>query len=152
MPLSSDVSVLVRELISANLAWVASEIIEAIELPQPVSVTSGEVKDASPLPSGAPFLLPTHQSGIHRASPTAPCHIRFENVADPSRSYEMHNSVQWLGRSRTTHECDVSVLPEAVATRLRTTGRHPQGLPIAMYECKDRSKPANVDELRFRTH
>ncbi len=73
MPLSSDVSVLVRELISADLAWVASEIIEAIELPQPVSVTSGEVKDASPLPSGAPFLLPTHQSGstAHRLPPRA---------------------------------------------------------------------------------
>lgn len=104
--------------------------------------------DATPLPPGAPFLLPTSQGPIRRASKTAPCHVRFESVADPTRAYEMHNSLQWLGRSLATHECDVSVLPEMVASRLRTTGGHPQELPIAMFECKDKRKSANVDELR----
>lgn len=104
--------------------------------------------DANPLPPGSPFLLPTFQSGIQQASATAPCHVLFESVTDSSRRYEMHNSLQWLGRSGATHECDISVLPEAVATNLRRVGGHPQGLPIAMFECKDKAKAANVDELR----
>lgn len=104
--------------------------------------------DATPLPPGAPFLLPTYQDGIRRASPSAPCHVLFESAADPTRRYEMHNGIQWLGRSGATHECDVSVLPETVAGQLRSPGGRPQGLPIAMFECKDKPKAANVDELR----
>lgn len=75
-------------------------------------------------------------------------HIMFGSAADPTRRYEMHNSIQWLGRSGATHECDVSVLPETVAGQLRSAGGRPQGLPIAMFECKDKPKAANVDELR----
>lgn len=45
MPLSPDVTVLVEELIRANFAWLAAEIIEAVELPQPIHVTSGDVSD-----------------------------------------------------------------------------------------------------------
>ena len=56
MPLSADVSTLVEELIRADLAWLASEIIEAIELPQPVNVTRGDVADQPQISGYQPGL------------------------------------------------------------------------------------------------
>lgn len=104
--------------------------------------------DAAPLPTGAEFIFPSHQGPIQKASRLAPGHVLLTNVLDPTRAFEMHNSVQWLGRSGTTHECDISVLPEVVAASLRTVGGMPQGLPVAMFECKDRTRSANIDEMR----
>lgn len=51
MPLSPDVAWMIEQLMRANLAWLAAEIIEAIELPQPVHVTSGDAVDHARLPS-----------------------------------------------------------------------------------------------------
>lgn len=104
--------------------------------------------DATPLPRGATFVFPPQQVGILAPNPNGPSHIRFENVADPTQSYELHNSLQWVGRSGATHECDLSVLPCSIANRLRCFPGHPKGLPIAALECKDRPGAADTDEMR----
>lgn len=72
MPLSSDVSTIVDELIRADLAWLAVEVIEAIELPQPVDVTSGDVADHPQLSgyqAGLEMRWDTFQSGRREIRP-----------------------------------------------------------------------------------
>ncbi len=104
--------------------------------------------DETALPNGAPFVLPTSQSGILASSPSGPCHVRLERVRD-SLQLELHGSLQWKGRSGTTHECDVSVLPQSIAGALRRHGGGPpRGLPVAAYECKDRTSAGQTDEMR----
>lgn len=56
MPLSSDVAAIVEELLRADLAWLAAEVIEAIELPQPTHVTSGDAVDHPRLAGFQPGL------------------------------------------------------------------------------------------------
>lgn len=104
--------------------------------------------DASLLPPGGTFVFPTQQGGIAAANPSGPGHVRFEQLSDPSHAFEMHNSLQWIGRSGASHECDLSILPKTIAHRLRSHPGHPRGLPLAALECKDRPGKASTDEMR----
>jgi hypothetical protein len=104
--------------------------------------------DETPVPIGASFDLPVGQSGIPPSHPTGRCHVLLRRHRD-GLTLELHGSLQWLGRSTATHECDISVLPGTVASTLRTHGGgRPEGLPVAAYECKDKTSSAKSDEMR----
>lgn len=104
--------------------------------------------DASPLPHGGAFELPGHQAGILPADPSGPGFVQLDSIAEPTISLELHGGLQWKGRSGATHECDVSLLPAEIANPLRVAGGHPRGLPIVAFECKDKAKAGNPDEMR----
>lgn len=105
--------------------------------------------DGSALPAGASFVLPTSQDGIRAPDVNGPGWILIERGGRRPLKLELHLSLQWKGRSDATHECDISVLPEAIAQPLRAAGGgHPRGLPIAAFECKDKPRNATSDEMR----
>ncbi len=128
-------------------AWVMMRLSRYAQATQRWRVTL-RLGDASPLPLGGVFIFPKNQDGIRAANVANPGHIRFENVTDATRRFELHNSLQWCGRSGATHECDLSVLPSSIADTLRRTPGLPKGLPIVAYECKDRAGVADTDEMR----
>lgn len=103
--------------------------------------------DNSPLPPGDPFRFAAGGSGIRRSSVNSP---GFVSLSHGLRGdYELHGSLRWKGRSRVSHECDLSLLPASIAHALRTGGGgHPHGLPIAIVECKDRGSEGSLDEMR----
>lgn len=101
------------------------------------------------LPVGAAFAFPVRQRDIPARSGPGPGHVRLVNRNDATSVFELHASLVWLGRSGTTHECDVSLLPHVVAENLRNGGGgSPRGLPIAAFECKDRGGIGDTDEMR----
>lgn len=93
---------------------------------------------------GGPGKMPALNhaaSGFIRLSPNW--------IPHPYFTLELHGSLQWLGRSGAKHECDVSVLPSVVGEAIRHYGGgYPQGLPIVSLECKDKSGPGQLDEMR----
>jgi hypothetical protein len=98
---------------------------------------------------GTPFKFPAGQSGIGSSSPAGPGFVLLEHQTYPDRHLELHGGLKWRGRSGATHECDVSVLPACIATALRTNGGGtPQGLPVAAFECKDKTPAGTADEMR----
>jgi hypothetical protein len=104
--------------------------------------------NGAPLPAGANFAFPTSQSGILPSNPAGPGFVLLERIVGNPIALELHGSLQWKGRSGATHELDVSMLPQSIAAPLRTSGGHPRGLPIAAYECKDKTNSATPDEMR----
>lgn len=129
-------------------AWLAMRLAQAAQAGGlwSVSLRRG---DASRLPRGRAFAFPVAQSGILAPALSGPGHVLLVNRNDPGIRLELHGSLQWVGRSGATHECDVSVLPQSIAQVLRTAGGgRPRGLPVAAYECKDRPGTASPDETR----
>lgn len=70
------------------------------------------------------------------------------------RQFELHGSLQFIGRSAAMHECDIALIPDEVgsiirarATRLPGTGA-PFGLPPAAIECKRHVNAGAVGEMR----
>lgn len=105
--------------------------------------------DGTPLPAGAPFTLPSGPSKIHPNSTSAPCFVLLEHVDDPNFSLEIRGSVQWMGRSEAKHELDISVLPASISATIRANGGgYPRGLPVAAFECKDKTTKGTLDETR----
>jgi hypothetical protein len=105
--------------------------------------------DGALLPHGNPFLFSAGQSGIRPPNPAGPGFVLLSNVNHANLSLELHGGLQWQGRSGATHECDVSALPEAIALALRGNGGGmPEGLPVAAFECKDKTKAGTADEMR----
>lgn len=128
-------------------AWVLMRLADKARLSNKWNVTLRRA-DETPLPTGASFGLPVSQSGIPQSHPTGRCHVLMERKSD-SFSLELHGSLQWMGRSNATHECDVSVLPKEIASALRNNGGgRPRGLPVAAYECKDIPRTGQTDEMR----
>ena len=104
--------------------------------------------DTLPLPTGSPFTFAWYQGEIPAVAPSGPSHVRLTRRANPV-SFELHLSLQWVGRSTATHECDVSMLPKSIADPMRNNGGgSPHGLPVAAFECKDRGTTGNTDEMR----
>ena len=69
----------------------------------------------------------------------------------PNRpAWELLNGVQFKGRSTSHHEIDLAVIPEAVASYLRSNqnGGSPLGRPRVSIECKDVKDNGGVDEMR----
>ncbi len=105
--------------------------------------------DGTLLPPGNPFLFSAGQSGIRPSSQNGPGFILLSNTKDANQRLELHGSLVWRGRSFATHECDVSVLPHKIASALRRNGGGlPEGLPIAAFECKDKTMAGTADEMR----
>lgn len=105
--------------------------------------------DGSPLPTGDMFVFATYQTGIQTATLVAPCYALIENRSDPAIAIELHGSLQWEGRSKATHEIDVSALPASTAGAIRGIGGgRPRGVPIVAIECKDKSGNGTPDEMR----
>jgi hypothetical protein len=107
--------------------------------------------DGTPLPRGAPFLFRNQPGAIGPAKPTQPGFVRLEHIRQPNQNtrLELHGSLQWIGRSGASHEWDVSVLPAQICEALRAGGGgYPSGLPVAAYECKDKTSPGTPDEMR----
>ena len=105
--------------------------------------------DGSSLPAGSTFAFATHQTGIQAAALGAPCYALIEKRSDPTVAIELHGSLQWEGRSKATHEIDVSALPASSASAIRGIGGgHPRGVPIVAIECKDKSGTGTPDEMR----
>lgn len=106
--------------------------------------------DGLQLPPGTTFNFPTYQSGILPSNPAGPNFVQLDRIVTglSALALELHGSLQWKGRSGATHEIDVSLLPQSVAQPLRVRGGHPRGLPIAGYECKDKTRAASTDEMR----
>ena len=105
--------------------------------------------DGSPLPSGAPFLLPDNRSRIQASNPAAPGFVLLQHGQKANLRFELQGSLQWKGRSGALHECDISLVPAAIAEAIRTNGGgYPHGLPIAAIECKDKTTFGTLDETR----
>ncbi len=107
--------------------------------------------DGMALPTGAPFVFRHQPGAIGAASPIGPGFIRIARNINPGDevTLELHGVLQWLGRSGTRHEWDVSILPFSVGTALRNHGGGcPYGLPVVGYECKDILSPGTTDEIR----
>lgn len=62
--------------------------------------------------------------------------------------WELWNGIQFQGRSGGLHEVDLSLVPEPVASTLRTTGGYPIGRPRVAIECKDYGTASLPDEVR----
>ncbi|MDR7115635.1 hypothetical protein J2X41_001525 [Caulobacter sp. BE254] len=105
--------------------------------------------DGSPLPVGAPFMLPSGPSRLQPSSPDAPGYVLLEHRRYPDRRLEIRGSLQWRGRSHARHECDISVMPAEIGEAIRNNGGgYPHGLPILAIECKDKTGFGNLDETR----
>jgi len=105
--------------------------------------------DGSLLPVGGTFAFATYQTGIQPAALGAPCYALIENRSDPTVAIELHGSLQWEGRSKATHEIDVSALPASSARAIRSVGGgRPRGVPIVAIECKDKAGTGTPDEMR----
>ncbi|HWE99128.1 MAG TPA: hypothetical protein VG248_04975 [Caulobacteraceae bacterium] len=106
----------------------------------------------APLSSGS-WILRANPQGLGPLAPSSPgwVHLAYTPpwVPPPGRDLEIHGGLQWLGRSGASHECDVSILPAIVADQIRSDGGGcPQGLPVLMLECKDKTSKGNLDEIR----
>jgi len=129
-------------------AWLLMKLAEAAtEMPDwSATLCQG---DGSPLPSGAPFLLPDQRSRIPASNPAAPGFVLLEHYRDTNLRFELRGSLQWRGRSGALHECDISLIPAAIAEVIRASGGgYPHGLPIAAIECKDKTTSGTLDETR----
>jgi hypothetical protein len=109
--------------------------------------------DGSRLAAGDEFRLPGGPSQIPAANPLAPGYVLLERIPHsshpPDVSLELRGGVQWEGRSRAQHECDISVLPAEIADAIKNSGGgYPHGLPILAVECKDRADDGSIDEMR----
>ena len=129
-------------------AWLLMNLAEAARQMRSWRVTLRN-GDGSPLAPGAPFRFPAGQSGIRASNPAGPGFVLLEHTSHPDRRVELHGGLKWKGRSGATHECDVSALPASIAVALRSNGGGtPRGLPIAAFECKDKTVAGTVDEMR----
>ena len=105
--------------------------------------------DGTLLPPGNPFLFSAGQSGIRPPDPNGPGFILLSKANHPDQCLELHGGLRWQGRSGATHECDVSVVPQMIAVALRRNGGGmPEGLPVAAFECKDKTTAGTADEMR----
>ena len=92
---------------------------------------------------GALSGIPPAAQGPNKASS-----IVFRRGCRPG--WELHNGIQFQGRSAAFHEIDIAILPESVARMLRSspTGGRPLGRPRVSIECKDVGINGSVDEMR----
>ncbi len=105
--------------------------------------------DGLPIRSGADFIARGQPGPIARRAASAPGFVELAHPNNPTLTLELHGSLQWLGRSGTRHECDVSLLPAMIGNSIRNGGGgYPSGLPIAALECKDKTSPGSSDEMR----
>jgi hypothetical protein len=105
--------------------------------------------DGSALIPGAPFRFSAGQSGICPSNLAGPGFVLLEHHSASDRRVELHCGLKWKGRSGASHECDVSTVPASIATALRSNGGgSPRGLPIAAFECKDKTTKGTADEMR----
>lgn len=103
------------------------------------------------LAAGAPFRPRGQHGKIARASSNGPGFIRLSKGKPDGTTIvvELHDSLQWNGRSDASHECDLSVIDAGVAQALRTNGGgHPIGLPLIAIECKDKDSPGPIGDVR----
>jgi hypothetical protein len=144
--------------------WLALRLARRAQLSGSWRVTLRQ-GDGSRLPPGSAFVVSAGQVDIRPGAPADPGWILLTHVGKTPQpdgpedlspagatyvdGYELHVGLQWLGRSDATHECDVSLIPQAISRPLRVAGGgHPRGLPAAAFECKARSGSANTDEMR----
>jgi hypothetical protein len=105
--------------------------------------------DGTSLPVGSSFKLPNQHSGIPASNVLAPGYVRLEHRAYLNLRFEIHGSLQWMGRSGARHECDISMLPVSIGNAIRNNGGgYPHGLPITAIECKDKTSSGTLDETR----
>ena len=92
---------------------------------------------------GAPTGIAARAQGPDNASS-----IAFRR--DLRSTWELHNGIQFKGRSAALHEIDLAILPESVARTLRNSsnGGRPLGRPRVCIECKDVGINGSVDEMR----
>lgn len=65
------------------------------------------------------------------------------------KAFELHGSLQFVGRSRGRHEIDLSIIPAHIGAAIRSSGGgRPVGLPIAGIECKHHVSDGNIGEMR----
>mgnify|MGYP003667548900 CR=1 FL=1 len=92
---------------------------------------------------GAPSGISGQAKGPNNASS-----IGFQRGACPK--WEILNGIQFRGRSSAKHEIDLAIVPQSVASSLRSnpTGGIPLGRPRVSIECKDVGTNGSVDEMR----
>jgi hypothetical protein len=130
-------------------AWVLMKLAWSVQRRLPSWNVSLRRGDEQPLPSGTPFVLPGGGSRIRPSHRNAPGYVHLASARESDFDLEVHGSLKWRGRSGAKHECDVSVIPAAIAHGLRTNGGgFPRGLPIAAVECKDKGRVGTLDETR----
>jgi hypothetical protein len=129
-------------------AWVLMKLAETARMMPSwrVRLRNG---DGSPVMPSTPFLFPAGQSDIRPSNPTGPGFVLLEHLKYSDRILELHGGLKRKGRSGATHECDVSAVPAVIARALRSNGGGtPRGLPIAAFECKDKTSKGTADEMR----
>lgn len=88
-------------------------------------------------------------SGVRPASSGSdgPTSIVFQKESRLPQ-WEIWNGIQFVGRSGSTHEFDLAIVPKQLGDALRVTGGRPFGHGWISVECKDVSKDGNPDEMR----
>lgn len=92
---------------------------------------------------GSPGLVRPRSEG-----PNQPSFIRFALPGRPDE-FEIHNSVQFSGRSDARHEFDIAIISRALGDQLRAgPPRSPKGHPVFGIECKEYNSDVGIGPLR----
>lgn len=91
---------------------------------------------------GAPAPVPAASQGAN-----GPTSIRFRSPVT-GQEWEIWNGVEFEGRSGGHHEFDVAIVPQGLASAVRTTGGSPLGNGWVSIECKHVADAASPDEAR----
>ena len=122
-------------------AWILLRIAEGLRA-APFLAQLCDAKGIA-LTGGNPFVL---KGGPGKLGTGQACMVRFNWSGV---RHELHANVRYRGRSSETHEIDISVVPESVATQLRNAGGgFPTGFPRVAIECKHRNSVGQKDEAR----
>jgi hypothetical protein len=129
-------------------AWILLKLASTASMMPSWDVTLRQ-GDNTLLPPGASFQLASQHTSIKPSSLSSPGFINLRHTKNPALEFELHCSLQWVGRSGARHEVDISLVPATIAQALRLNGGgYPHGLPVAALECKDKTTIGTLDETR----
>lgn len=110
---------------------------------------SATLRDGSgaPLASTDAFESRAQPGRIANSNPQAPGFVRLDGPG--AKAFELHGSLQFVGRSHGRHEIDLSIIPAHIGAAIRAHGGgRPVGLPVAGVECKHHVSDGTIGEMR----
>lgn len=106
----------------------------------------------APLGATDPFVMRAQPGKINASLALAPGFVQITRpatLARPKMEFELHGSLQFVGRSSAHHELDISVITGRLGRAIRGSGGgRPFGLPVASVECKHHVADGPLGEVR----
>jgi hypothetical protein len=102
----------------------------------------------NPLAPSTAFETRAQPGRIAAKNASAPGFVRLSGPG--GKAFELHGSLQFIGRSRGRHEIDLSLIPAAIGAAIRSSprGGRPSGMPVAGIECKHHVSDGSIGEMR----